>query len=197
MPRGEREGRGVFSSLFFVSLRQQVLLRDLFLAYPAHVESHHVPPGVVVHFCVEFEGFLPAAEKRRWEKFQWGLCAWRHGIQISTEAFLACHPALSTEWLDWVAQWCELWRMRTGSIIPRKHNRRTSFFFAIIRFSPSSLQWQYKGNNQQTKNKKVLCLFFMQSQQLCLLPAGNNTGITDYLCHSLEANLEKKMLASR
>ena len=30
-----------------------------------------------------------------------------HGIQSSMEAILACHPALSTAWLDWVAKWCE------------------------------------------------------------------------------------------
>ena len=30
-------------------------------------------------------------------KKQWGLCAFRHGIQISMEAILACHPARSTE----------------------------------------------------------------------------------------------------
>ena len=42
-----------------------------------------------------------------------GLCAERHGIQISMEAILAGHPALCTEWLDWVAKWCELWRIRT------------------------------------------------------------------------------------
>ena len=28
---------------------------------------------------------------------EWGLCALRHGIQISMEAILACHPARSTE----------------------------------------------------------------------------------------------------
>ena len=32
------------------------------------------------------------------------------------EAILACQPALSTKWLDWVARWCELWRIRTGPI---------------------------------------------------------------------------------
>ena len=30
---------------------------------------------------------------------QWGLCALRHCIQSSMEAILACHPALSIEWL--------------------------------------------------------------------------------------------------
>ena len=34
------------------------------------------------------------------------------------EAILASHPALSTKWLDWVAKWCEWWRMLTGSIDP-------------------------------------------------------------------------------
>ena len=31
------------------------------------------------------------------------LCALHHGIQNSMEAILACHPALLTEWLSWVA----------------------------------------------------------------------------------------------
>ena len=43
---------------------------------------------------------------------RWGLCTLRHGIQNAMEAILACHPALSTEWLDWVAKWCELQRTR-------------------------------------------------------------------------------------
>ena len=41
-------------------------------------------------------------------------CALRHCIQISMEAILACHPALSAKWLDWAAKWCELWHMHTG-----------------------------------------------------------------------------------
>ena len=49
--------------------------------------------------------------------FQWGLSALRHGIQNSMEAILACHPALSTKWLDWVAISCERWRIRTGPIV--------------------------------------------------------------------------------
>ena len=44
------------------------------------------------------------------------LCALRHGIQISMEAILACHPARSTEWLDWHPKSCELWRIRTGPV---------------------------------------------------------------------------------
>ena len=50
------------------------------------------------------------------ENCGWGLCALRHGIQISMEAILACHPARSTEWLDCHPKWCELWRIRTGPI---------------------------------------------------------------------------------
>ena len=53
------------------------------------------------------------------EKFifrEWGPCALRHGIQNSMEAIFPYHPALSTKWLDWVAKWCERWRMRTGLI---------------------------------------------------------------------------------
>ena len=44
---------------------------------------------------------------------QWGSCALHHWIQSSMEAILACHPAVSTEWLDWVAISRILWRMRT------------------------------------------------------------------------------------
>ena len=47
---------------------------------------------------------------------EWGLCALRHGIQISMEAILACHPARSTEWLGCHPKSCELWRIRTGPI---------------------------------------------------------------------------------
>ena len=47
---------------------------------------------------------------------RWGLCALHHGIQNSMEAILACYPARSTEWLDWVAKPCEGWRMRTSPI---------------------------------------------------------------------------------
>ena len=45
---------------------------------------------------------------------QWGPSALRHCILISMEAILACHLALSTKWLDWVARWCERWRKHTG-----------------------------------------------------------------------------------
>ena len=47
---------------------------------------------------------------------EWGLCALRHGIQLSMEAILACHPARSTDWLDCHPKSCELWRIRTGPI---------------------------------------------------------------------------------
>ena len=39
------------------------------------------------------------------------------GIQNSVAAILAFHPALSTEWLDWVAISCELWHLHR----PRAH----------------------------------------------------------------------------
>ena len=48
---------------------------------------------------------------------QWRPCALRHRFQNSMEAILACHPALSTEWLGWVAKWCERWRIFTGPIL--------------------------------------------------------------------------------
>ena len=39
--------------------------------------------------------------------YQCGPCALHQGIQNSMEAILACHQALPTKWLDWVARWCE------------------------------------------------------------------------------------------
>ena len=53
---------------------------------------------------------------------QWGLCALHHGIQISMEAILACHPARSTEWLDWYPKSYELWRT---------HKEPLFFFFTL------------------------------------------------------------------
>ena len=49
-------------------------------------------------------------------RIKWGLCTLHHGIQISMEAILACHPARSTEWLDCHPKSCELWRIHTGPI---------------------------------------------------------------------------------
>ena len=57
-----------------------------------------------------------------YKRFAMGPCALRHGIQHSMEAILACHPALSTKWLDWVGKWCELWRMRTGPIVVDRYD---------------------------------------------------------------------------
>ena len=51
----------------------------------------------------------------------WGLCALRNAIQNSTEAILACHPALSTAWLGWVANSCKLWHIRTDHIEVLEH----------------------------------------------------------------------------
>ena len=49
----------------------------------------------------------------KWTKC-WDLYTLRHGIQTLTEAILVCNPAPSTQWLDWVTKWCELWRICTG-----------------------------------------------------------------------------------
>ena len=54
------------------------------------------------------ELMLPWPKKKNrdnWESWhrkdavRWGPCALRHWIQSSMEAILACHPAVSTEWL--------------------------------------------------------------------------------------------------
>ena len=61
---------------------------------------------------LKFHAILQSSGAGWW----WGVCTLRHGIQISMEAILACHPARSTEWLDCHPKSCELWRIRTGPI---------------------------------------------------------------------------------
>ena len=39
------------------------------------------------------------AQRKLQKNVEWGPCALRHWIQSSMEATLACHPAVSTEWL--------------------------------------------------------------------------------------------------
>ena len=65
-----------------------------------------------------------------------GLCALHHGIQM--EAILACHPALSKEWLDWVANSCELWCNQTSPISyfqPKVRNIRTYWITSRTKIS--------------------------------------------------------------
>ena len=66
--------------------------------------------------CDKLENSKLSKSTPRSFELKWGLCALRHGIQISMEAILPCHPARSTEWLDCHPKWCELWRIRTGPI---------------------------------------------------------------------------------
>ena len=48
-----------------------------------------------------------------------------HDSSIHLEAILACHPALSTKWVDWVAKCCERWLVQTG-LITWGHHMRSS-----------------------------------------------------------------------
>ena len=66
---------------------------------------------------------------------KWGLFALRHGIQISMEAILACHPARSTEWLNCHPKSCELWRIRTGPIPAYRLFLNARDFLAWVFFS--------------------------------------------------------------
>ena len=75
---------------------------------------------LVGHVCLQY---TPSQKKRLSDsklQVSWlsdiGACTLRHGIQNSMEAILACRPALSTEWLGWVAISCEVWCMRTSSV---------------------------------------------------------------------------------
>ena len=55
----------------------------------------------------------------------WELWTLRHGIQNSMEAILACHPAPSTKWLDWVVKM--VWTMTYAHIPHLKSGIFTSF----------------------------------------------------------------------
>ena len=113
---------------------------------------------------------------------KWGLCALRHGIQISMEAILACHPARSTEWLDCHPKWCELWRIRTGPILwqrpgqsQSKHwnyktlpvdvEEKSDIMFFVFWVKLFSFVWQLaprpRNSDSQTNPVSFGCLFFL------------------------------------
>ena len=50
---------------------------------------------------------------------------------------------------------CVPQRRKEGILTKKKKRSRQTSCLAIIRFSPFSLQWQYKGNNERTKNKEI------------------------------------------
>ena len=80
-----------------------------------HMHNLIIHTAILEFFLLKLRNFI------NWQfwhfiSYEWGLCALRHGIQISMEAILACHPARSTEWLDCHPKSCELWRIRTGPI---------------------------------------------------------------------------------
>ena len=88
-----------------------------------------------------------------------GLYTLRHGIQSSMEAILACHPALSTKWLDWVAILCESWRIRTDPIL-QKHHKATSDFKTVtekltVTYPRISIDQPSAIHNLQVKRKRT------------------------------------------
>ena len=91
---------------------------------------------------------------------QWGLCPVRHGIQISMEAILACHPARSTKWLDCHPKSCELhvWRIRTRPIpVESIHCNRRRNSFATLSFSA---QGRSSGENICSRKKQKFLTAF-------------------------------------
>ena len=86
---------------------------------------------------------------------QWGPCALRHGIQNSMEAILACHPARSTKLLNWVAKWCERWRMRTGPIDGDQHQAMYTVGVCFSEFLGTSISPILR----QKKKKKPIASF--------------------------------------
>ena len=102
--------------------------------------------------------------------YWWGLCELRHGIQISMEAILACHPAGSTEWLDCHPKSCELWRIRTGPITITRLLSSTDLSWSV-----TSLADQYSGHFFSGRHlmhvchdasKRVLCEIFQHVNKL-------------------------------
>ena len=77
------------------------------------LSSKHCETHAVVTYYQQSRG-----GKRKKNSQVMGLCTLHNVIQISIEAILACHPALSTEWLDWVANSFELWRICTDPVMP-------------------------------------------------------------------------------
>ena len=61
-----------------------------------------------IHAAVVIQVAWAEGKPSKWSTM--GPCALHHCIQNSMEAILACHPALSTKWLDWVAISRILWR---------------------------------------------------------------------------------------
>ena len=103
------------------------------------------------------------------KRFQWGLCALRHGIQISMEAILACHPARSTEWLDCHTKSCELWRIRTGPIYARPCWAASTHvhFLSRLLFAPLSglLQCQFPLHRRHPVHSLRLPSFVLLKSQ--------------------------------
>ena len=107
-----------------------------------------------------------------------GLCALRHGIQNSMEAILACHPALSVQWLDLAAKCCDLWRNRRSPIWRQSHkgmrakktqslsfSRESSMYTSVMRTIGEELQQPEKKNRFSTGTMLV---------ELSLRPAGSD-----------------------
>ena len=103
------------------------------------------------------------------DSHKWGLHTKCHGIQISLEAILACHPARSTEWLDSNPKSCELWRILTGPIT------QFALFFFLLPQSASHKCDSHKREKdcRSKKDAAFVCCVFVRvttEQTTCKFP---------------------------
>ena len=84
------------------------------------------------------------------------------------EAILVCLPALSTEWLDWVAISCELWQIRTSPTVETYTVQCGAVKFHIHRLKMHASPC---GESTKTSDASVtnLAAFLRQSQTSCVL----------------------------
>ena len=104
------------------------------------------------------------------------------------EAILACHPAISTQWLDWLAKWCERCRMRTGPIgidckLDGSTAQRTFFGnnMSIAFLHHTACNDHAKQNGKQGRFERKLRLFFSCETTCPMIQIIDSTKIVRYL----------------
>ena len=121
------------------------------------VRATHSHRQCLVHcFIATKSSQIPRYKWHKWGSCtpwypQWGLCALRHGIQISMEAILACHPARSTEWLAG-------WQIRVNyDVFTQAPSNANGSHFGLLPSSNHSMTGL--GGMWATRTGLILCIF--------------------------------------